>query len=159
MNRNDFIKKQIADLENADIAALKGRFRELYGFECGATNAKNLRSRIAYKMQELYFGGLSDADKAMLDAIADKDPAANLRAEGMKPRVFVKGTRLCRDWKGKTYCGSCVSIAASPALARYETASPPNPHEPTQPGSEFPSAAPSPRSVFTELKRLGPSSG
>ena len=103
MNRNDFIKRQIADLENADIATLKGQFRELYGFECGATNAKNLRSRIAYKMQELYFGGLSDADKAMLDAIADKDPAANLRAEGMKPRVFVKGTRLCRDWKGKTY--------------------------------------------------------
>lgn len=103
MNRNDFIKKQIADLENADIAALKERFRELYGFECGATNAKNLRSRIAYKMQELYFGGLSDADRAMLDTIADKDPAANLRAEGMKPRVFVKGTRLCRDWKGKTY--------------------------------------------------------
>ncbi len=45
----------------------------------------------------------TDADRAMLDAIADKDPAANLRAEGMKPRVFVKGTRLCRDWKGKTY--------------------------------------------------------
>ena len=21
----------------------------------------------------------------------------------MKPRVFVNGTRLCRDWKGKTY--------------------------------------------------------
>ena len=56
-------------------------------------------------------------------------------------------------------CGSCISIPASPALARYETASPPNPLEPTLPGSEFPSAASSPRSVFTELKRLGPSSG
>lgn len=38
----------------------------------------------------------------MLEAIADKDPVANLRVNGMKPRVFVKGTRLCRDWKGKT---------------------------------------------------------
>lgn len=58
-----------------------------------------------------------------------------------------------------TCCSSCISIAASPALARYETASPPNPREPTLQGSEFPSAASSPRSAFTELKRLGSSSG
>ncbi len=103
MTRDDIVKQQIGALNNADIAELKSQFRDLYGFECGATNAKNMRNRIAYKLQELVFGGLSAADKAMLDAIANKDPAANLRAEGMKPRVFVKGTRLCRDWKGKTY--------------------------------------------------------
>ena len=49
--------------------------------------------------------------------------------------------------------------AASPALACYETASLPNPHEPLLPGSEFSSAASSPHSAFTELKRLGSFSG
>ena len=103
MTREDIVKQQIDALENADIMDLKSKFRNIYGFECGATNARNLRNRIAYKLQELVFGGIPDADKAMLDAIADKDPAANLRGEGMKPRIFVKGTRLYRDWKGKTY--------------------------------------------------------
>ena len=103
MTRDDFIKKQIEALDHADIIGLKARFLELYGFECGATNAKNLRNRIAYKLQELYFGGIYEADKAMLDALADKDPAANLKIPGRKAVTFVKGTRLCRDWKGKTY--------------------------------------------------------
>ena len=103
MNRDEIVKQQIHALEDVEIAELKVRFRDLYGFDCGATNAKNLRNRIAYKLQERVFSGLSDADRAMLDAIADKDPVANLKADGMKPRIFVKGTRFCRDWKGKTY--------------------------------------------------------
>ena len=103
MTSDEIVKRQIDELDSADVVELKNRFSKLYGFECGATNARNLRSRIAYKLQELAFGGLSDADKAKLNAIADKDPVANLRAEGMKPRIFVKGTRLYRDWKGKTY--------------------------------------------------------
>ena len=39
----------------------------------------------------------------MLDAIADKDPAANLKPVNNVPKVLSKGTRLRRDWKGKTY--------------------------------------------------------
>ena len=103
MNINDVVKRQIDALEAADIVALKAKFMELFGFACGTTNAKNLRNRLAYKVQELYFGGLSAEDKAMLESIADKDPAANIRIPGRKAVAFVKGTRLCRDWKGKTY--------------------------------------------------------
>ena len=103
MNRDEIVKQQILALEDVEVGELKIRFRKLYGFDCGATNAKNLRNRIAYKLQEMVFGGLSEVDRAFLDAVADRDPAANLKAAGMKPRVFAKGTRLCRDWKGKTY--------------------------------------------------------
>ena len=103
MNINDVVKRQIDALEDADVAALKAKFMELFGFACGATNARNLRHRLAYKVQELYFGGLSAEDKATLESIADKDPASNLKISGRKAVTFVKGTRLCRDWKGKTY--------------------------------------------------------
>ena len=103
MDRNDVVKRQIDALEKSDVAALKARFLELFGFECGATNARNLRRRLAYRVQELYFGGLSDEDRALLDSVADRDPAANLRIPGRKPVQFVKGTRLCRDWKGRTH--------------------------------------------------------
>ena len=103
MDRNDVVKRQIDALEKSDVAALKARFLELFGFECRATNARNLRRRLAYRIQELYFGGLSDEDRALLDSVADRDPAANLRIPGRKPAQFVKGTRLCRDWKGRTH--------------------------------------------------------
>ena len=103
MNVNDIVKRQIDALGNADVSALKAKFEELYGFECGVTNSKNLRNRIAYKIQEIYFGGLAEADKAMLESIADKDPAANVKTPKRKHVKFVKGTRLCRNWKDKNH--------------------------------------------------------
>ena len=103
MNKNNIMHREISALENCSVAELKEKFSELFGFECGATNARNLRARLAYKFQEIFLGGLSEEDKATLDAIADKDPAANLKAVPNTPKAVSKGTRLRRDWKGKTY--------------------------------------------------------
>ena len=103
MSKNTIMQKEIAALENASVAELKEKFAELFGFECGATNARNLRARLTCKLQEIFLGGLSDEDKAMLEVIADKDPAANLKSVTAAPKPLSKGTRLRRDWKGKTY--------------------------------------------------------
>ena len=103
MDKKEILQRQITALENCNVAALKEKCSELFGFECGATNAKNLRNRIAYKLQEIYFGGLSDEDKALLTEIANNDPASNLQFSNVTPRPLARGTRLCRDWKGKTY--------------------------------------------------------
>lgn len=103
MEKNNIMRREIAALEDASVAELKARFSEFFGFECGATNARNLRARLTYKLQEIFLGGLSAEDRAMLDAIADKDPAANLKPVNNVPKVLSKGTRLRRDWKGKTY--------------------------------------------------------
>ena len=103
MSKDRIMQKEITALEDCSIAELKEKFSELFGFECGATNARNLRARLTYKLQEIFLGGLSEEDKATLDAIADKDPAANLKAVPNTPKAVSKGTRLRRDWKGKTY--------------------------------------------------------
>lgn len=103
MEKNNIMRREIAALEDASVAELKARFSELFGFECGATNARNLRARLTYKLQEIFLGGLSEEDKAMLAAVADKDPTANLKPADNKPRLLAKGTRIYRDWKGKTY--------------------------------------------------------
>lgn len=62
-----------------------------------------LRRRLAYRIQELHFGGLSDNDKEILIRIADGDPMANLqnKAKGMISKL--RGTRYQRVWKGKKY--------------------------------------------------------
>jgi hypothetical protein len=103
MDKKKLIKKQILTWESASLAELKEAFTEYYGFECGTTNARNLRSRLACKIQELFLGGLSEEDSAVLKKIADNDPDANLRTEKNKPRNLTKGARFIRDWKGKTY--------------------------------------------------------
>ena len=101
MNKNESLERQLTALDGMSVAELKARFLELYGFVCGATNANGLRNRIAYKLQEINFGGLSDRDKKLLEKLAGKDPLAGSRSA--KSRPLAKGTRLCREWRGNTY--------------------------------------------------------
>ena len=103
MNKNEMLDRQLNMLEDMTVSELKARFLELYGFECGATNAKGLRNRVAYKLQEIYLGGLSEEDRDLLEKLADNDPAANLNFKDARPRPPAKGARLRREWKGKTY--------------------------------------------------------
>ena len=97
------IKRQIDRIYRMNLAELREKFNELFGFEPGQTNIVNLRRRLAYGIQELHFGGLSDNDKEILIRIADGDPMANLqnKAKGMISKL--RGTRYQRVWKGKKY--------------------------------------------------------
>ncbi len=103
MNKNEMLDRQLNMLEDMTVSELKTRYLELYGFECGATNAKGLRNRVAYKLQEIYLGGISKEDRDLLEKLADNDPAANLNFKDARPRPPAKGARLRREWKGKTY--------------------------------------------------------
>ena len=102
MNESE-VKRQLESLDLMNQAELREKFCELFGFEPGQTNIVNLRRRLAYRIQELHFGGLSDNDKEILIRIADGDPMANLqnKAKGMISKL--RGTRYQRVWKGKKY--------------------------------------------------------
>ncbi len=99
---NDKLLNQLAVLEDMAVVELKQKFFELYRFNCGDAIALTIRKRIAYKLQEIAFGGLSDEDKKYLDFIADNDPMANLVID-KKNEIPVKSMRLTREWKGKKY--------------------------------------------------------
>ena len=104
MNKVLIIKRQINTIDAMTLTELKDKFLELNGFASGQTSPRNLRMRLAYRIQELYLGGVSDDDLKRINAIADDDPLANLRAIGTKAGMpHLKGTRYERDWKGKTY--------------------------------------------------------
>ena len=96
------IKRQIDRIYRMNLAELREKFNELFGFEPGQTNIANLRRRLAYRIQEIYYGGLSEADRQLLEQIADGDPQANLRY-GKSGVSHVCGTRYQRVWKGKKY--------------------------------------------------------
>ena len=97
------IERQLKRLGDMNLSELREKFAELFGFEPGQTNVVNLRRRLAYRIQELHFGGLSDVDKEILMRIANGDPMANLREKETGAISKLQGTRYQRVWKGQKF--------------------------------------------------------
>lgn len=102
MNKNSLMERQLAALDTMTLAELNAKFNELYGFNAPRTNARNLRARLAYRIQEIYLGGVSEQDMETLRALADGDSLANLKILE-KPLAALRGTRLIRHWHGKRH--------------------------------------------------------
>ena len=103
MTENSMVTRQLAALRRMDIHELREKYAELYGYETSAVNMAMLRKRLAYRIQEIYFGGLTTAEKAILESIANKDAKAKL--EKVKPQrgIIIEGTRFSREWHGRVY--------------------------------------------------------
>src|ERR1043165_9220783 len=96
----DTVLSQLAALKAAPVANLKQKWRDLFDREPPPYNRRFLESRLAYRIQELTYGGLKPETLERLEAIADA-------LEGKKPRRRrslehrpIAGTRLIREWKG-----------------------------------------------------------
>ncbi len=102
MNRAE-LNRSMKELETMGFSELRNKFRQLFGFAAGQTNAANIRRRIAYRLQELHLGGLSKDDLKALTKIVEKDPMANLKPKAKSEISKLCGTRYQREWKGKIY--------------------------------------------------------
>jgi hypothetical protein len=94
----DRVLAQIAALAKASLPDLKAQYRDLFGVEAPIPRSY-LERRIAYRLQELAYGGLSQATQARLEALAQT------AVKGSSPRSRIKdrplaGTRLLRVWNG-----------------------------------------------------------
>ncbi len=96
---------QLVALKGAPADALKARWRELFDTEPPDYNRRFLESRLAYRIQELAYGGLNretmDRLKAMAKQYATKDAADRKMRPMLRP---VAGTRLIREWEGVEHC-------------------------------------------------------
>jgi hypothetical protein len=96
---------QLAALKGAPAEVLKTRWRELFDTDPPAYNRRFLESRLAYRIQELAFGGLSletrERLKALAKQYASRDSAASRTRPALRP---VAGTRLVREWEGVEHC-------------------------------------------------------
>jgi hypothetical protein len=89
---------QIAALKEKSTSELRDLWSELFGQEAPVLGRRYLEDRLAYRVQELHFGGLSDRARRKLDALADQlDPKIARRRDPGRPSV---GTQLVREWKG-----------------------------------------------------------
>jgi hypothetical protein len=97
----DSVLGQIAALPEKSMADLKQMWRELYSSEPPPYNKAFLVRRLAYRLQELKFGGLSTKAEAKLrELIAEEDRRVDGKTPVRKVDRPIVGTRLVRGWKG-----------------------------------------------------------
>jgi hypothetical protein len=98
---------QLAALKDAPTSALQTRWRELFDTDPPPYNRRFLESRLAYRIQELAYGGLSQDSverlKAMARQYANQDPVARKAKPVLRP---VAGTKLIREWQGVEHCAT-----------------------------------------------------
>jgi len=100
----DTVLAQLAGLKTAPVADLKQKWRDLFDREPPPYNRRFLENRLAYRIQELAYGGLSKETTERLDALADElESKTPNRGSSLESRP-IAGTRLLREWKGVEHC-------------------------------------------------------
>ena len=88
--------RQVLELERMTAAELRKVYNNLFELSCSDNaNKEQLIPKIAYRIQESAFGGLSQSTKAKLDLIA--------KAEGTtlnKHCNLLTGTKICKEYNG-----------------------------------------------------------
>lgn len=97
MLKQQTVARQIADLSQMSMAELWPLWDRFFKTRPQYPNRTHVESRIAYKIQEEAFGGLSTDTRKRLEAIGAQHSRIKLRAQ---PREFhfAPGTVLLREW-------------------------------------------------------------
>ena len=95
------VLSRLAALQTATAAELKDQWRVLFGKEPPPFNRPYLVSRLAYRFQELAYGGLKPETVDRLVALGEQLDGGNvvLRRIRADSRPLA-GTRLIREWQG-----------------------------------------------------------
>jgi Protein of unknown function (DUF2924) len=133
------IEQEIQALRNLKTKALKVRYRELFGEESRSSNHTHLFRRIAWRLQALAEGELSERARHRASELAS-DVDLRLRAPltfwrdleesreakscaGRDPRVPLAGTTLERKYRGKTVSVKVLEDGFEYEGRRYESLS------------------------------------
>jgi hypothetical protein len=92
---------RIAALQTATANRLRQEWRTLFGAEPPPFNRPYLQSRLAYRIQELAYGGLKPEIVARLEALGERLDGGNLVLRRIRADDRpVAGTRLVREHQG-----------------------------------------------------------
>lgn len=112
------ITRQIIDLQNKSSVEMRSLYRSLFDdpLPYNASHL-NLRSKIAYRMQELAMGGLNENDKLRLENLGDKKSEA-------KHSNLIAGTKIQKNWNGVVYEVEVLDDGFEFQGQRFKTLSP-----------------------------------
>jgi hypothetical protein len=99
----DSVLARLTALKTASTPVLKQQWREMFGAEPPPYNRRFLESRLAYRVQEIAFGGLKPETVARLEALGEQFSGGKVtvrRTRGDRP---LAGTRLVREYQGTAH--------------------------------------------------------
>jgi hypothetical protein len=101
----DPIPARLAALKTTPTPDLKAQWRELFATEPPPFNRRYLESRLAYRIQELAYGGLKPETIKRLEALGEQLDGGDLAKRRMRLDRDrpIAGTRLIREWQGVEY--------------------------------------------------------
>ena len=98
---NRQVLARLGALKDMTVRELKAEWGKLFSSEAPNNSRPFLEQRLAYRIQELTFGGPSKPVRQLLDALADEVEGKKVRKSVISdPRNPVIGTRLVREWDG-----------------------------------------------------------
>ena len=101
----DTVLARLARLKTTPTPDLKRQWRDLFDKEPPPYNRKFLESRLAYRIQELTYGGLKPETIARLEALGEQLDGWNVVTRRMRVDDRpISGTRLIREWQGIEHC-------------------------------------------------------
>jgi hypothetical protein len=101
----DSVLARLAALKTTPMPELKQQWRDLFETEPPPYNRRFLESRLAYRIQELAYGGLKPETIARLEALGEQlATGGKIRRHSDVERRPIAGTRLIREWQGVEHC-------------------------------------------------------
>ena len=97
----DTIPARIAALKTMPMPDLKQQWRELFETEPPQFNRRALENRLAYRIQELAYGGLKPETIRRLEILGEQYDSGSITTRRTRHDARpVAGTRLVREYKG-----------------------------------------------------------
>lgn len=104
-DKHGTVLAQIVALEDMPFADLKEKYRALYDREPPSRSRKQVIARLAYRIQEIAYGGLSLEARERLVSIGEAHGVPGIEKEQPKERKGAPaiGTKLVREYLGERH--------------------------------------------------------
>jgi len=120
----DTVLARLAALKTTPMPDLKKQWRDLFETEPPPYNRTFLETRLAYRIQELAYGGLKPQTRARLAALAEQlDEGKAKRRQRRGDDRPVAGTQLIREWQGVEHVVTVVADGFEHEGRRYRSLS------------------------------------
>ncbi|MFI0846583.1 DUF2924 domain-containing protein [Mesorhizobium sp. IMUNJ 23232] len=101
MTMTETVLARLVALKTATVADLRLQWRDLFDTQAPPYGRRFLESRIAYRIQELAYGGLKPSTVERLEALGEQLDGGNIALRRMRTdNMPIAGTKLIREWQG-----------------------------------------------------------
>ena len=124
MTTHEPILARLAALKSMSVNDLKAEWKALFNAPAPNNSRTFLESRLAYRIQELTYGGPDKQTRRLLDLLADEvEGTLTRKAQIADPRNPVVGTKLIREWDGTAHTVTVLKDGFDWGGQRYKSLS------------------------------------